>query len=343
MSEQSKVKNVFLIALGGSGRKLGVTLLERIEGQDPFTSRAIESNIKMISIDFGPGMDSGFYMDPQDCLYLTNSTTNLTKLWSDFEKKKQQLDFDEPWMQVGPISEFELSLARDAQQSGIRRVDYELLVFEAREQIYSKFDQTLNNSFPNYEESNSEIQVVILGSLAGRTGSLVYPVVLSILKSFSNDFNLKTCDAFFYSPSVFQELFYENNERIVNFLVTLPKIKKILASAESSKFKPRHYLLDEEDQLLFEYRDPRIQPYSKIPYSDSFEKILELIQIDGASESSGQEFEKWLQRFETADKQRLEDLIGKFFAFKPNLEYFNEPSLKVSSNLDFDEFFVNLM
>jgi hypothetical protein len=346
VSEQSKVKNVLLIALGGSGHKLGVSLLEKISNMEAETFSATKLNYKLVSVDFGPGLHSGFPMDPQDCLFLYHQGLYLDDLWADFEKKRQHLDVEEPWMQVGTISEIELWLAQDAQQSGIRRVDYELLVYWAQEQIYAKLHETLLTSFPQANASNSEIEVIVLGSLAGRTGSISYPAVCKILNSLAIEFNLKSCHSFLYSPSVF-ERFYSNDERIVNFLVSTTRINLLLSHADVNVFKPTHFLLDEEGLLLSMHRDWQNQPHQEIPYSETVEMILKLIQLDTSSDNWSASMDNWRQAFVIADQVKLEYLVGSFLAKYNNFNhpYSNHPykdDLRGSKKVNYKEIFVNL-
>jgi hypothetical protein len=340
VSDQPKVKNVLLIALGGSGHKLGVSLLEKISNREAEISSAIKLNHKLVSVDFGPGLHSGFPVDPKDCVFLTNPSTNLTHLWAKVGEKRQEVEVEEPWMQVGPISDIELWLAQDAQQSGIRRVDYELLVYLAQEQIFKKLHETLLTSFPQANAPNSEIEVIVLGSLAGRTGSLSYPAVLRILNSLALEFNLKTCHSFLYSPSVF-ERFYRNDERIVNFLVSTTRIKLFLSQTDVNVFDPTLFLLDEESLLLSMHRDGHNQPHEDIPYSETVEMILKLIQLDTNSENLEDSFNKWLQDFPTAEQQKVEDLVGMFLAINTNSRYW-ETDLRGAKKVNYEEIFINL-
>lgn len=340
MSDQPKVKNVLLIALGGSGHKLGVSLLEKIRNKETETSSATKLNYKVVWIDFGPGLHSGFPVDPEDCVFLYKQGSYLDDLWADFEKQRQDLEIEEPWMRVGTISEIELWLARDAQQSGIRRVDYELLVHLAREQIYTKLHETLLTSFPQANASNSETEVIVLGSLAGRTGSISYPAVLSILNSLALEFNLKTCHSFLYSPSVF-ERFYRNDERIVNFLVSTTRTKLLLSQTDVNVFDPTLFLLDEEGDLLSMHRDWQNQPHQDIPFSETVEMILRLIQLDKNLENLEDRFNNWLQDFPTAEQQKLEDLVGMFLAINANSSYW-ENDLRGAKKVNYEDIFINL-
>ena len=346
MSDQLKVKNVLLIALGGSGHKLGMSLLEKIGDKESETSSATKLNHKLISVDFGPGLHSGFPVDPMDCVFLTNPSTNLTHLWAQFEEKRQEVEVEEPWMQVGPISDIELWLAQDAQQSGIRRVDYELLVYWAQGQIYTKLHETLLTSFPQDNESNSEIEVIVLGSLAGRTGSISYPIVLRILNSLALEFNLNKCHSFLYSPSVFDR-FFRNDERIVNFLVSTTRIRRVLSQTNVNVFDPTLFLLDEEGDLLSMYRDWQNQPHQGIPYSETVEMILGLIQLDTSSDNWSASIDNWRQTFVTADQAKLEHLVGSFLAKYNNFgdPYKDHPykaDLRGSKKVNYEEIFINL-
>ena len=334
------MKNVLIIALGGSGRKLGVSIFEKINSQDFDTTTVTNLNCKLVSIDFGQGLHAGFYVDPNDCLFLYRPGMYLDDLWADFEKKRQHLEVEEPWMQVGTISEIELWLAQDAQQSGIRRVDYELLVHQAREQIYAKLHETLLTSFPRANASDSEIEVIVLGSLAGRTGSISYPAVLRILNSLALDFNLKTCHSFLYSPSAF-ERFYRNDERIVNFLVSTTRIKLLLSQIDVNVFDPTLFLLDEEGLLLSMHRDWHDQPHQDIPYSETVEMILKLIELDTNSENWEDRFNKWRQDFPTAKQQKLEDLVGLFLAINANSRNY-ESELRGAKKVNYQEIFINM-
>ncbi len=341
MSAEPRKKNILIIALGGSGRKLGVTILERMNSQDSETATATNLNCKIVSIDFGQGLDAGFYVDPNDCLYLYKPGMYLDDLWADFEKKKQHLDFEEPWMQVGTISEMELWLARDAQQSGVRRVDYELLVHQAREQIYAKLHETLLTSFSKANATDSEIEVIILGSLAGRTGSISYPAVCKILESLAVEFNLKSCHSFLYSPSVFESRF-RNDERIVNFLVSTTRIKQLLSQADVNGFKPTHFLLDEESLLLFMQRDWQNQPHQETPYSETVELILRLIQLETTSGNASAGIDHWRQNFVTADQAKLEYLVGSFLARHGNFDGNFKNDLRGSKKVNYEDIFINL-
>ena len=341
MSVQQKVKNVLLIALGGSGRKLGVTLLEKINNVDIKASTATHLNCKLVSIDFGPGLDSGFHVDPRDCLFLFKQGIYLDDIWAEFEKKKKDLDIEEPWMRVGTISEIELWFARDAQQSGIRRVDYELLVYQARERIYAKFQEILLDSFQKANASNSEIEVIVLGSLAGRTGSISYPTVFRILNSLALEFSLKSCHSFLYSPSVFDR-FNRNDERIVNFLVSTTRIKLLLSQTDVNVFEPTHFLLDEESLLLSMHRDWQNQPHQEIPHSETVEMILKLIQLDANSENVDESIDNWRKAFVTADQSRIEYLVGSFLAKYRNYDNPYETDLRGLGKVSYEDIFINL-
>lgn len=336
------MKNVLLIAVGGSGRRLAVSLLEKIKSEDAEKPTGTYVNCQVVAIDFGQVQDSGFFVSPNDYFSIVGPWNDITDRWADFEKKKNtSVDTQEPWMEVGPISDIELWLARDAQQSGIRRVDYELCIYQAREQIFGRLQETLLNSFSKANGSNSEIEVIILGSLAGRTGSLTYPAVLKILESLALEFNLKSCHSFLYSPSVFQELFFKNDERVFNFMVSTTKISKLIRLADSKAFKPIHFLLDETSPLLSVHRDWQSLPHQEIPYSETVEMILNFIQLDTSSENWGDRLNNWRKDFPTAEQQKLEDLVGLFLAINANSRYY-ESELRGVKKVNYEEIFINL-
>lgn len=343
MSDQSKVKNVLLIALGGSGRRLAVGLLEKIKNEDAEKPTGTFLNCQVVAIDFGQVQDSGFFVSPNDYFSIVGPWNDITDRWAEFEKKKNtSVDTEEPWMEVGPISESELWLAHDAQKSGIRRVDYELCIYQGRERIHAKLQETLLKSFPKVSGPVSEIEVIILGSLAGRTGSLSYPVVFKILESLALEFNLNSCHSFLYSPSVFQELFYKNDEQVVNFLASTTKIKELLAHADENAFKPRHFLLDEASPLLSVHRDWQNQHHQEVPYSETVEMILKLIQLDMNSENLSESIDNWCQLFVTADQSKLENLVGSFLAQNRNFGHHFKTALRGSKKVNYEEIFINM-
>lgn len=343
VSDQPRTKNVLLIALGGSGRRLAVSLLEKIKNEDAEKPTGTNLNCQVVSIDFGQVQDSGFYVSPSDYFSIVGPWNDFTERWADFEKERNtSADTQEPWMEVGPISEIELWLAHDAQKSGIRRVDYELCIYQAREQIFARLQETLLESFPKTSRPDSKIEVIVLGSLAGRTGSLSYPAVFKILESLALEFNFNSCHSFFYSPSVFQELFYKNDEQVVNFLASTTKIRELITHADANAFKPKHFLLDEASPLLSVHRDWQNHPHQEIPYSETVEMILRLIQLDTNSENLSESIDNWRQAFVSADQSKLENLVESFLAQYRNFGHQYKTALSGSKKVSYQEIFSNL-
>lgn len=296
MNSERIARNVLLLALGGSGRRTAVMLTEKSAQPNIENVADAQVNLKVISIDFPSNQDTGYFVKPEEYLPILRHGTNITKCWQDLQVEMKSIPEEdrEPWMSVGPISESELWLARDAQQSGIRRVDYFLLIHQAREQIEKKIRETLS-MFTQDGNANSEISVIILGSLVGRTGSISYVPVIKILESLTTEFKLAKNFSFLYTPQAFEMHVHIENE--LNFFKSLSRIRRHCGQESAKSLSLTQILVDEPNPMLTSYRDSE----RPLPYSQIIESIEKLIELGGRETPPSESYGDWLNSIKRID------------------------------------------
>jgi hypothetical protein len=306
MNTGQVAKNVLIIALGGSGRKTAVMLREKISRASEENGVGNQVNLKIVSIDFPAVQCDGYLVQPNEYLPILLPQLRFNDCWTALQKDLESMPEEEvePWMNVGPLSEMELWLAQDAQQSGIRRVDYFLLVHHVRQRIKQAIHSALVD-FPKTDDPYSQTSVMILGSLAGRTGSISYVPVLKILESLTAEFKLASNFSFLYMPQAFEMRL--NVESELNFFSSLSRIRKYFGKESANSLSLTQFLVDEPNQMLTSYRDSeRVLPYSKI--IESIERLLGLV---GAEDSSGGYYNEWFRSIKRVDIAEIESMAER--------------------------------
>lgn len=315
MDSEQVARNVLLVALGGSGRRTAVMLTEKISQANNENVVAAQVNLKVLSIDFPPNQDTGYFVEPDEYLPILRHGTDITQCWQDLQVEMSSIPEEdrEPWMGVGPISESELWLARDAQQSGIRRVDYFLLIHQAREQIEKKIREMLS-MFTQDGNANSEISVIILGSLVGRTGSISYVPVVKILESLTTEFNFAKNFSFLYMPLAFEMNVHIENE--LNFFKAISRIRRHCEKESESNLSLMQFLVDEPNPMLTSYRDPE----RPLPYSQLIECIEKLVYLGGREVTTSETYEEWLHSMKRIDVSDIDVMADNYKQRNRHLE-----------------------
>ena len=238
-------------------------------------------------------------------------------------------------MNIGPISQMELWLAQDAQQSGIRRVDYFLLVHQGRARIEKHIRDSLS-ALVNDGVANLETTLIIVGSLAGRTGSISYIPVVEILTSLSRDFKFASSFSFLYTPQAFDVAIHAENE--LNFFQSLSRIRRHCEKVSGDGLGLTQFLVDEPDSMLTAYRDEA----RGVPCSQIIARIENLIDLTGDRSASNESYEEWLRsikRINISDIDALADRNKQRNSYNQN-DRFAIPQNWTTSSLE--KFFANL-
>lgn len=305
MTSGVQTKSVLVVALGGSGRKTAVYVSQKYSNSINGLPNESQLNLKVVSIDFQPVQWPGYLVSQEDYVPLFFHGMNLIQCWEEFEKERKIMtEKEEAWMGVGPITESELWLARDAQQSGIRRVDYFLLIHMARKRIEEKLRTELSKLL-ELSGPDSSVEVIIVGSLVGRTGSISYIPVVKILDSLAADFRLLPSYSFLYAPQAFHMRVHPEHE--FNFLQSLASIRRHFLSGLHKNFALTQFLVEEPDPLLTSYGDED----RALPYSETIESIKSLIELNAGESTSGESFEEWLRYIKSVDISEIEAMAEK--------------------------------
>ncbi len=330
-------KNVLLIALGGSGRRTAVTLTEKFDEVRQDKASLQNINLKLISIDFPVVQDNGYFVDYKDHLAILRPETNITECWEMLQKEREVMhkEDEEPWMKVGPISEVELMLARDAQQSGIRRVDYFLLIHMARPRIEKLILDALT-TFPKDVSKKPEVSVIIIGSLIGRTGSIVYLPVLKVLESLTTEFTFNTSFSFLYTPKAFEMQIRVENE--LNYFASLSRIRRYFKNQPEKRFDLKQFLVEESNPLLTSYRDHE----RPLAHSEIIKIIEKIVEIGGKAETSEASYEEWFRSIPRINTSEIDSMAERYRQIN-QYPIGNPFSLPQDWNTDYlNKIFVNL-
>jgi hypothetical protein len=270
-------RELVLIALGGSGRRTAVLLREKIDQIESENLGNVRVNCRVLSIDFPSTQDTGYIVRNEEYLPLLRPGENLFDNWAelsrDIEKSGASM---QPWMKVGVPSEMELYLARDAQKSGIRRVDYLLKVHQSIERITINIRSILEKASTGKDVEWMGPDVVILGSLAGRTSSELYVPVLKVLEELSDKFQFAQVLSFLYTPAVFEELFPPKFENSINSFTAINRIVSYFWSDRESAIRPAQFLINKADDHLANYRDDVVRKLK----NETVDNILQLIYLE---------------------------------------------------------------
>ena len=292
MSNEPEAREWLLIALGGSGRRTAVALREKIAEIESENRGNIRVTCRMLSIDFPSAQDTGYVVSNEEYFPLLRHGENLFDHWArlDTENKKPGA-LIQPWMKVGIPSEIELYLARDAQQSGIRRVDYQLLVHHSIERITKHIKSTLEEASVGKDGSWMGPNIIILGSLAGRTSSISYVPVLKVLEELSKEFKFHHTFSFLYTPEAIQEAYHLNNpENSINSLAAINQIVNYFWGDSDSTFRPAQFLINNLSNILASHRDDN----TEVEYNETVENILKLIYLDQNTHSWNGYYVNWI-------------------------------------------------
>jgi len=293
VSNGPEARELLLIALGGSGRRTAVALREKIaeiESENRGTLRVI---CRVLSIDFSSTQDTGYVVSNEEYFPLLRHGENLFDHWArlDTENKKPGA-LIQPWMKVGFPSEMELYLARDAQQSGIRRVDYQLLLHNSIERISKHIRSILESASVGKDRSWMGPNIIILGSLAGRTSSISYVPVLKVLEELSKEFKFDHTFSFLYTPEAIQKAYYLSNpENSINSLAAINQIANYFWGDSDSTFRPAQFLINNLSNTLASYRDKN----TEVEYNETVENILKLIYLDQNTPSWNSYYFNWMR------------------------------------------------
>ena len=293
MSNEPEAREWLLIALGGSGRRTAVALREKIAGIESENSGKIRVTCRVLSIDFSSTQDTGYVVSNEEYFPLLTNGENLFDQWArlDIENKKPGA-LIQPWMKVGFPSEMELYLARDAQQSGIRRVDYQLLLHNSIERISKHIRSILEEASVGKDGRWMGRNIIILGSLAGRTSSISYVPVLKVLEELSKEFQFDHTFSFLYTPKAIQEAYYLNNpENSINSLAAINQIVNYFWGDSDSTFQPAQFLINNLSNILASHRDEN----TEVEYNETVENILKLIYLDQNTPSWNGYYFNWMR------------------------------------------------
>ena len=293
MSNEPEAREWLLIALGGSGRRTAVALREKIAGIESENSGKIRVTCRVLSIDFSSTQDTGYVVSNEEYFPLLTNGENLFDQWArlDIENKKPGA-LIQPWMKVGFPSEMELYLARDAQQSGIRRVDYQLLLHNSIERISKHIRSILEEASVGKDGRWMGPNIIILGSLAGRTSSISYVPVLKVLEELSKEFQFDHTFSFLYTPKAIQEAYYLNNpENSINSLAAINQIVNYFWGDSDSTFQPAQFLINNLSNILASHRDEN----TEVEYNETVENILKLIYLDQNTPSWNGYYFNWMR------------------------------------------------
>lgn len=293
MSNEPEAREWLLIALGGSGRRTAVALREKIAGIESENSGKIRVTCRVLSIDFSSTQDTGYVVSNEEYFPLLTNGENLFDQWArlDIENKKPGA-LIQPWMKVGFPSEMELYLARDAQQSGIRRVDYQLLLHNSIERISKHIRSILEEASVGKGGRWMGPNIIILGSLAGRTSSISYVPVLKVLEELSKEFIFDHTFSFLYTPKAIQEAYYLNNpENSINSLAAINQIVNYFWGDSDNTFLPAQFLINNLSNILASHRDEN----TEVEYNETVENILKLIYVDQNTPSWNGYYFNWMR------------------------------------------------
>ena len=293
MSNEPEAREWLLIALGGLGRRTAVALREKIAGIESENSGKIRVTCRVLSIDFSSTQDTGYVVSNEEYFPLLTNGENLFDQWArlDIENKKPGA-LIQPWMKVGFPSEMELYLARDAQQSGIRRVDYQLLLHNSIKRISKHIRSILEEASVGKGGRWMGPNIIILGSLAGRTSSISYVPVLKVLEELSKEFIFDHTFSFLYTPKAIQEAYYLNNpENSINSLAAINQIVNYFWGDSDNTFLPAQFLINNLSNILASHRDEN----TEVEYNETVENILKLIYVDQNTPSWNGYYFNWMR------------------------------------------------
>ena len=311
MGDKVPVKNVLLIALGGSGRKIAVALNEKINLPKMRPTISSEINCQIFAIDSPFLQDGGYFVNPDDYFSFFYIGLDLNSCWKRMESEIKQGEIEvEPWMKIGTITEGELWLARDAQQSGIRRVDYKLLIHQSRNRLLSELKKKFLRSFPKVYNQDPEVHVIITGSLSGRTGSMSFRTLLESLDFLANEFKIVKITSLLHSPRIFEELYWRNDERFVNFMTSTNEVKDYLHQTNYEKAKPQLFLIDQVSPLFVVDREDD----KPLPECEIVEKLVNLVSLESNVDNYKVNFDNWSRDFGLADLSKLESSLDDYLA-----------------------------
>ena len=292
MSNEPEAREWLVIALGGSGRSTAVALREKIAEIESENRGNIRITCRVISIDFSSRQDTGYIVKNEEYLALLQQDENLYEHWNRLEVENQKNEaLVQPWMKVGLPSEIDLYLARDAQQSGIRRVDYQLLVHHSIQRISNHIKSTLEEAFLGKDPSWMGPNIIILGSLSGRTSSISYVPVLKVLEELSKEFKFDHTFSFLYTPEAIQEAYHLNNpENSINSMAAINQIVNYFWGDSDSTFRPAQFLINNLSNILASHRDEN----TEVEYNETVENILKLIYLDQNTPSWNGYYFNWI-------------------------------------------------
>ena len=293
MSNEPEAREWLLIALGGSGRRTAVALREKIAEIESENRGNIRVTCRVLSIDFPSAQDTGYVVSNEEYFPLLRHGENLFEHWARLDiENKEPGALIQPWMKVGFPSEMELYLARDAQQSGIRRVDYQLLLHNSIERISKHIRSILEEASVGKDGRWMGPNIIILGSLAGRTSSISYVPVLKVLEELSKEFIFDHTFSFLYTPKAIQEAYYLNNpENSINSLAAINQIVNYFWGDSDNTFLPAQFLINNLSNILASQRDEN----TEVEYNETVENILKLIYLDQNTPSWNGYYFNWMR------------------------------------------------
>jgi len=292
VNNEPTARELVLIALGGSGRRTAVLLREKIAQIESENLGNIRVNCRVLSIDFPTTQDTGYLVGSDEYLPLLMPGENLFDSWANLFREIEKSGASmQPWMKVGVPSETELYLARDAQQSGIRRVDYLLQVHQSMERITRSIQSILEKAHVGKDEGWIGPNIIILGSLAGRTSSELYVPVLKVLEELSPKFQFDQVISFLYTAAVFEELFPSKFENSINSFVAINKIVNYFWSDSETAVRPTQFLINKADDLLARNRDNDVRDIK----NKTVDSILQLVYLDPNTTTWNSYYVNWIK------------------------------------------------
>lgn len=293
MNNEPTEREIVLIALGGSGTRTAVLLREKIAQIESENLGNIRVNCRVLSIDFGNAPEFRNFVGNEEYLPLLRSGENLFDNWANlFRDIENSGTSIQPWAKVGPPSEIEIFLARDAQQSGIRRVDYLLQIHQSIERITQSIQSILEKVLIGKDEGWMGPNIIILGSLAGRTSSELYVPILKILEELSPKFEFAQVLSFLYTPTAIEKLFQRHStlENSINSFKAINRIVNYFWSDSARVVRPAQFLINKADHLLVRNQDNDV----KDTKNKTMENILRLVYLDPNTTTWNSYYVNWI-------------------------------------------------
>jgi hypothetical protein len=303
MTTQATNRKIALIALGGSGRRTAVTLAETLLMLNNKPSSHFSSEVRVFAVDFWPMQDSGYVVDQSHYFNFLRYGQNIEGAWRQLEELQKLKGFEpEPWMSIGPISEMELLLARDAQQTGIRGVDHQLLIYLENQRLREFLESRINDFLNQDQNSNTERVIMTFGSIAGRTGTYCHAPVQEIVSSFSDKTDFY--ESILFAPEAFSDVPWIRSVCVQNFIDASRTLLKWKLKSEGSSQAHNQVLVSRNVPLLTQHRENG----KENPESEFVNIIADILSNQVLEDLDFQSLQSSLEEFEELPNSHAQDV-----------------------------------